>query len=790
MKVSELWLHEWVKPALPREAVCERMTMAGLEIESVDAVAQPFTHVVVGKVLNITKHPEADRLNICEVDIGADKPLTIVCGAKNVIVGIKVPAALEGAILPHDLKIKTSEIRGVTSHGMLCSAKELSLAEQSEGLLILPQDAKMGESIWEYLKLADVVIDVSITPNRGDCLSIKGLAKEISALTQTHLTPLTIQNIQPVIKDILSVSLKQASACSHYVGRVIRKVKADAITPIWMQERLRRAGARCISPIVDIMNYVMYELGQPMHAFDLAKIAGNIQVRMAATAETLELLDGQTAQLTPETLIIADDKKPLAIAGVMGGLDSSVTLMTQDIFLESAYFNPQAVAQTSRYFNLGSESSYRFERGVDPLLQVMAIERATQLLLDIVGGEPGPVVEVVEEAHFPQFPEIMLRKARIVTMLGMNIPDNEVQAILTRLGFACSTVAEGWKVKVPSTRSDVTLEIDLIEEIIRLYGVDLVPLRDSYAALRMLPDAENKLSLIQLRNTLCDLGYHEVVAYSFVDAKLQEMLNPGKEPKPLKNPMTADMSVMRTNLWPGLIKTLMYNVNRQQSRIRLFETGLRFVPQQKMYLQERVISGLITGAAYPEQWGIPTRPADFFDIKGDLQNLLQKTLNEFVFKSGSHPALHPGQTAEILRDGKSVGVVGALHPAIAQSLDLTNKVYLFELLLDQVEVGCIPRYTEVSKFPEIRRDIAIFVDRSIPVQLIQDTIKETAGDLLRDVNLFDVYQGKNVGTDRKSLALSLTLQHSSRTLVDEEVTDIIERVIVTLKDKFAAELRG
>jgi phenylalanyl-tRNA synthetase beta chain len=792
MKVSELWLHEWVKPTLSREELGERMTMAGLEIESLTPVAEFFSHVVVGKILKIETHPEADRLTLCEVDIGAEKPAIIVCGAQNVKVGINVPAALPGAVLPNNLKITTSTIRGITSHGMLCSARELSLAEESDGLFILPADAKMGDAVWEYLKLSDYIIDVSITPNRGDCLSIMGLAKEISALTKTEVTLPAIPTQSSTIPDALKINITASEACPHYVGRIIRNVKADAITPIWMQERLRRTGVRCISPVVDVMNYVMLELGQPMHAFDLSKIDGNIHVRMAKTTEQLELLDGQTATLTDETLIIADDKKPLAIAGVMGGLQSAVTLLTKDIFLESAYFNPKAVAKTGRHFNLGSESSYRYERGVDPTLQATAIERATQLLLELVGGEAGPVVEITEKSHFPKQSIINLRAARIEKILGMKISAADVETILTALHFICEKTNDGWKVTVPYARADVTLEVDLIEEVMRLYGSNRVPLRDSYSALRMLPNPENHINLVALRNTLRDLGYQEVVTYTFVDSKLQQLLNPDKEPKPLVNPITSDMNVMRTNLWPGLIKTLMYNANRQQNRVRIFETGLRFVSHQHNFLQERVLGGLINGSAYPEQWGVPTRAVDFFDLKGDLQSLFKLTFasDEFTFKKAEHAALHPGQTAEIYRNDQYVGIMGSLHPIIVQNLDLQSPVFVFELLLERLEIAQLPRFNEISKFPEIRRDIAIFVDRSVPLQMIQDTIREKAGELLQDINLFDVYQGQHVGVDRKSLALSLTLQHSSRTLVDEEVTDLMDRVIGALKERFAAELRG
>lgn len=792
MKVSELWLHEWVKPAISRAELCERMTMAGLEIESVTPVAGPFSHVVIGHVLRVEKHPEADRLNLCEVDVGLDKPVSIVCGAKNVKPGIKIPAALEGAVLANDLKIKISTIRGVTSYGMLCSAKELGLAEESEGLLILPNDAPIGASVWDYLALADHIIDVSITPNRGDCLSIKGIAKEVAALTAATLADPVIEPVKPVINDVLSVTSYAPEACSHYAGRIIRNVKADATTPIWMQERIRRAGTRCISPVVDVMNYVMLELGQPMHAFDLNKIIGNIQVRMAKPSEQIQLLDGQTVDLTPSTLIIADDQTPLAIAGVMGGFDSAVTLLTKDIFLESAYFNPQTIARTARHYHLGSESSYRYERGVDPQLQTRALERATELLLKIVGGDSGPVIEVCEEAHLPTQIVIELREARVEKILGMKIPSSEIQAILERLGFICKKIQAGWSVTVPSTRSDVSLEVDLIEEILRLHGTDRVPLRHSISAMRMHPNPEDRVTLPLMRNTLRDLGYHEVITYTFVDNKLQDTLNPGKQAKPLINPITSDMNVMRTNIWPGLVKTLTYNLNRQQNRVRIFETGLRFIRQGNDDLQERVIGGLICGTALPEQWGNASRNVDFFDIKGDVETLLNLTLkkNQYTFKQSEHPALHPGQSADIYLHDQYIGVLGLLHPNVAKTVDLQTKVFVFEIALEHMEKALLPSYCEISKFPEIRRDIAIFLNRSVPAQAIQDTIIKIAGELLKEVNLFDVYQGSNVSEDRKSIALSLTLQHSSRTLVDEEVADLMERVIVALKETFAAELRG
>jgi phenylalanyl-tRNA synthetase beta chain len=792
MKLSEMWLREWVNPELTREQLCAQLTMAGLEIEEIIPVAEEFTNVVIGKILKVEKHPEAERLHICKVDVGRSEPLTIVCGAKNVKEGMKVPAALEGAQLANNTKIEFSEIRGVSSAGMLCSATELGLAEQSEGLLQLPHDAPVGHSVWEYLKLTDFIIDVSITPNRGDCLSIMGLAKEISALTSAQLHIPNIPTIQPAITDTLPVTIKTNIECPRYVGRVIRDVKADATTPMWLQERLRRGGIRCISPVVDVMNYVMLELGQPMHAFDLQKISQEIIVRLANKDEELTLLDGQTVKLNNQTLIIADKEKPLAIAGVMGGLDSAVTLLTKDIFLESAFFIPSCISKTAQRFGLGSDSSYRFERGIDPTLQKLAIERATELLLEITGGKPGPVIEELDTNTLPKPAKINLRSDRVAKILGVNIFDHEIESILQRLGFKCEKMSSDWTVTVPPRRSDVTLEIDLIEEIARLYGYIKIPQAQSFGLMQLHEQSEKKLEITPLRHALRDFGYNEVITYSFVSKKLQQLFDPGTLPKELVNPMTAEMAVMRTSLWPGLVDTLLYNQNRQQSRARLFESGLRFVPMQDDLKQEKVLSGLINGTIYPEQWGIPNRKADFFDLKGDLQNLFKLTLaeDEFEFKPSQHPALHPGQTAAIYRAGKQIGILGALHPAIIQNLDIQGDVFLFEIALDDLEKTNLPKFVEISKFPEIRRDIAILIDRAVPAQCIQDTIKKIAGDLLQDINIFDVYQGKGIAENSKSIALSLTLQHTSRTLRDEEVADLIERVIVALKNEYAAELRS
>ncbi|HLB57521.1 MAG TPA: phenylalanine--tRNA ligase subunit beta [Gammaproteobacteria bacterium] len=639
---------------------------------------------------------------------------------------------------------------------------------------------------------ADGIIDIAITPNRGDCLSVLGLSKEISALTKAVIHIPSFMTKKPTLTDTLSVTIKEPKECPHYVGRVIRGVKADMATPEWLAERLRVSDIKCIHPIVDVMNYVMLELGQPMHAFDLQKIKGGIHVRLAKSNEPLELLDGRALTLNKNTLVIADDQSALAIAGVMGGLFSSVTLDTKDIFLESAFFNPACITSAGRDYQLTSDSSYRFLRGVDPSLQVRAIERATELILEITGGAAGPIIDVMHQEYLPADKTILLRAERAAKLLGLTIPAREIEDILERLGFSIIKKTDGWQVTVPARRFDITTEIDLIEEVARIFGYEKIPLHSPSAALQSYPLSEKKLSLSAIRNAFVDSGYHEVITYSFIDPRIQALFNSEIEPKPLLNPMTLDMSVMRTSLWPGLVNTLLYNQNRQQQRVRIFETGLRFLHANKKLIQEQVIAGLISGSLFPEQWGIPARNVDFFDVKGDLENVLKLTFsaNEFEFRTGYHEALHRGQTAEIYYLDQKVGIMGAIHPGLAKKLDISGPVFLFECLLEPIKTAKLPHFEEISKFPEIRRDIAILVDRAFPAHAIQDTISHVAGNLLRQVSVFDLYQGKGILPDRKSIALALTLQHPSRTLVDEEVAELMERIIVALKEKFAAELRG
>jgi len=797
MKLSETWLQEWAHPKLTRDELCNMLTMGGFEVEEVAPVAADFSGIIIGQVVKIEKHPEADRLQVCEVDVGTSEHLRIVCGASNVTVGMKVPVAMIGAVLPDKTKIKPATLRGVPSQGMLCSANELAFSEENPdgGLLVLPIDAPLGVDMRDYLKLEDYTLDLSITPNRGDCLSVRGVAREVAALSQTPLTNISIAKVAPTNKDVLPVSLQATAECPRYLGRVIRGVKADAQTPVWLKERLRRSGTRSISPIVDVTNYVMLELGQPMHAFDLNKINEEIIVRLSNKGEKIALLDGTEKILDAKTLVIADKKQALAIAGVMGGVDSSVTLLTTDILLESAYFSPTTVAKQRQTYQLNSESASRFERGVDPTMQQEAIERATQLILEIAGGTAGPVIEKTSEKDLPTKAPIKLQKNKVTRVLGLEIAAADIEDIFKRLHFTVLNEDQTqWEVEVPPYRSDLVLPEDLIEELARLYHYDNIPTHPLISALQVPSNEDAGLFHNRLRQSLCDQGFHEIVSYSFVDKKLQALLEPDVLPIELVNPISADMSVMRTNLFPGLINTLLYNKSRQQHRVRLFEIGICFTRSGATILQQARLAGLVSGSAAKEQWGIPARDVDFFDLKANVTNVLELSYpsGELVFKPEPHLAMHPGQTAAIYHQDNRIGVIGALHPAVLQDLDLPpqTKVFAFELDLAALPATQPFHLSEVSKFPEIRRDLAIIVNQAVPAKAIQDTIRSIAGDWLKEVFIFDVYQGKGVSPGLKSIALGLVLQHPTRTLVDEEVTKLIDNVIDELKGQLKAELRS
>lgn len=792
MKFSEQWLRGWVNPQVSRDELVARLSMAGLEVDSVTPAAGQFSGIVVGEILATEQHPDADKLRVCQVSNGQET-FQVVCGAPNARPGIKIPFAMIGAELPGDFKIKKAKLRGVESFGMLCSAAELQISEEIDGLLELASDAPVGEDIRQYLSLDDASIEIGLTPNRGDCLSIAGLARDVSALYDVPVTRPLVPAVAAAHDEVRPVEVHAPAACPRYLGRVIRNVDLSKPTPLWMVERLRRSDVRSIDAAVDITNYVMLELGQPMHAFDLAEINGGIRVRMAEEGEKLVLLDGQEVALRADTLVIADHTRALAIAGVMGGEHSGVdTAKTRDLFLESAFFEPISVAGKARSYGLHTDASHRYERGVDSQLAREAMERATALLLEVVGGEAGPIVEAVSEQHLPRIAPVALRADRIVQMLGMEMDPSQVEQLLNNLGLATQADGAGqWTVNVPSHRFDISLEVDLIEELARLYGYNNLPVR--YPQARLAPQArpETRGELPNLRRLLVARGYQEAITYSFIDPRLFELFSPGVEPLLLANPISSDMAAMRASLWPGLVKALQHNLNRQQDRVRLFESGLRFVGQLGNLAQEPMIAGVVTGSRLPEGWANGRDTIDFFDVKADVEALLgySGALGDFTFVAGKHPALHPGQTAEIQREGKTVGYLGALHPELAKALDLDRTVFVFELVLADVVEGRLPKFSELSKFPETRRDLALIAGRDVASQDVIDVIRDNAGEWLTDLRLFDVYQGKGIDPDRKSLAVGLTWQHPSRTLNDDEVNTTLHTILTSLEQRLNTTLR-
>ncbi|HYN77159.1 MAG TPA: phenylalanine--tRNA ligase subunit beta [Lamprocystis sp. (in: g-proteobacteria)] len=795
MRFSESWLREWVNPPVDSRTLADQLSMAGLEVDAMTSAAPVFSGVVVGQVTVVSPHPDAEKLRVCTVDVGEASSLQIVCGAANVAAGQRVPVAVVGAVLPGDFKIKRAKLRGVESLGMICSAKELGLAETSDGILPLPADAPLGRDFRDWLGLADTCIEVDLTPDRGDCLSIAGLAREVAAINRTVLTPVAAEPVPPQIDEHFPVRLEAQAACPRYACRVIRGIDPAAETPLWLRERLRRGGVRAISPVVDVTNYVMLELGQPMHGFDLDRLDQEIRVRLAESGERLALLNGDEISLRPDTLVIADAAGPVALAGIMGGAPTGVGGETRDVLLESAYFAPTLLSGKARSYGLHTDSSHRFERGVDPGLQVQALERATQLLLDCVGGRPGPVVNVLAADHLPRRSALNLKTAHCARILGLDIPPETIADILVRLGMELEPMTGGWRVTPPSARIDLVHQVDLIADVARIHGYDRIPVSHANSAAVTKGAPETAFDLDRARLLLVNRGFQEVITYSFVSPELQARIEPGLEGLALANPISADLSVMRLSLWAGLLHTARYNQARRQERVRIFETGLRFRPDSQGLRQEAVISGLVIGSVAPEQWGHPAFPADFFSLKADVEALLALSgagggeANGYRFVAASHPALHPGQSASIERDGHAVGLLGMLHPAHAAELDLTGDCFLFEMAQAALNTGVLPRFSPISRFPAIRRDLAIVVDQAVNYGDLAACIRDAASDLLRELVLFDIYAGPNIDSGRKSLALGLILQASSQTLTDAVVDDAVTRVLTRLASEFGARLR-
>jgi phenylalanyl-tRNA synthetase beta chain len=801
LKFSEAWLREFVNPSLTTQELVDQLTMAGLEVDGFEAVAAHFTQVVVAEILETSPHPDADKLKVCRVNAGEEE-VQIVCGASNARAGIKVPLARLGARL-EDFKIKKAKLRGVESFGMLCSERELGLSESHEGLMELPADAPVGVDVRAFLQLDDAMIDLDLTPNRSDCLGMVGLARETGVINGLDVLPMDVPAVVATHDKTFSVNLNAGEACPRFVGRVITGIRLDAKTPLWMVEKLRRSGVRSIDPVVDVTNYVMLELGQPMHAYDVDRLQGEISVRVSAIDETVTLLDGQDITLHPDTLLITDQSGPIGIAGIMGGLSTSVTATTTNIFFECAFFAPMAIVGRARAYGMNTDASHRFERGVDWQGQVRAIERATALLLEIAGGEPGPTVDTANTQDLPVVAEVTLRGGRIERLLGVVIADTQVDEILARLGFENERrVVDGhsvWQVRAPSHRFDIAIEADLIEEVSRVYGYNNLPVRTPRAHLVMAPIHEDRLDTNRVKDQLVSLGYQEAITYSFVEPKMQAIIDPQQTPISLANPISAEMAVMRTTLWSGLLKALIYNSNRQQNRIRLFETGLRFrqlSDQPELLMeniqQERVLAGVVCGPRYPESWAVKTAAVDFYDVKADVEAILDLTgmPEDFIFSAAECAALHPGQCAGIYRNGSLIGHVGLLDPRAQQALDLDQPVFLFELTLEGLQARRVPNAAPLSRFPEVRRDVAIIVDAGVHAAEINACVAQAADETFRNLKLFDVYQGKGIDPNRKSIALGLTFQHVSRTLTDEEISVSVNEIVAALETKLAASLRN
>lgn len=790
MKFSEQWLREWVNPSLDTAALAHQITMAGLEIDSIEPAAPPFEAVVVATIDQVMPHPDADKLQVCEVNDGARR-YTVVCGAPNARSGIRVAFAQVGAELPGELHIKAAQVRGVASEGMLCSAKELGLSDDHSGILELPNDMALGRSLREALALDDHVFEVDLTPNRADCLSLLGMAREVAVLNQLPLQLPSMTEVAATTQTVRSITLSAEAACPRYLGRVIEGINPTAQTPHWMAERLRRSGIRCIDPVVDVTNYVMLELGQPMHGFDLAQIEQGVVVRFAQQDETLKLLDGSVVTLEPDTLIIADHERPLAIAGVMGGEHSGIQDSTQDIFLECAYFAPLALAGQARRYGLHTDASHRFERGVDPYLQHQALTRATQLLLDIVGGQPGPVIEAVVAQHLPKAATIALDAAQIEQVLGLALPAEWVTKTLEGLAFDVSQTDTGWLCKAPSHRFDMAISEDLIEELARIYGYNQLPVAQPASALELPAQAESVWDETQLKHQLLSYGYHEIVSYSFVSAELQSMVDPQNAPLALANPISEELAVMRTTLSGGLLRALKHNLNRQQQRVRLFETGLVFNGRLDDLAQNKRVGGLLYGPRFDAPW-LDTQRLDFFDLKAHVEGLCQMAAGRQVaFKPVSDSILlHPGQAAEVFLDEQRLGWLGRLHPSLQAKLEIKQPVFLFELDLAHLLHRALPQARPISKFPSSQRDIAVIVKQSVSAGEVMTLVQQAAGDWLQHSEVFDLYTGAPLNPDEKSLAIAMSWQHPERTLLEDEVAQWMAAVIELLGEELGATLRS
>lgn len=795
MIISEQWLRDWVRVDLDTQGIADCLTNAGLEVDGVESVAGPIEKLVVGQVVSVEKHPDADRLNLTKVNVGSEE-LSIVCGASNVREGLVVAVATVGAKLPNGLKIKKAKVRGIESFGMLCSASELGLEENSDGLIELDDDAEIGQRVDEYLQLDDNLIDIDLTPNRGDCLSVQGIARELKVLADGDYHPLDIDSVAATSDELVDIDVADAGSCPRYLGRVINGINQDVTTPLWMQERLRRSGIRSISPVVDVTNYVMIELGQPMHAFDLTKVNDKIVVRQSIAGEKITLLDETDVTLDDKTLVIADAKGAIAIAGVMGGANSAIDDASTDIILESAHFTRKSASGAARRYGLHTESSHRFERGVDPMLPHQAMERATELLLEVCGGEAGAVIEKSDAIGLQAKPSVSIRLDRLKSLLGMELDEAEVDGILNRIADAESGAEQSWSVTPPSYRFDIEREADLVEEVARVKGYDNIPTAMPRIAPRSMAASEVSIGTRQVRQSFVARDYREAITYSFIEPKAQALFD-SEEPVALANPLADNLSVMRTSLIPGLMSALQFNKNRQHDRIRFFEIGATYHKDGNAYIEKQKIAGVLTGSLVPTQWGVnQAKNVDFFDVKADLEAVLSLTnhKNPIIFNEFEHNPLHPGQACSLSRVDSSgnqvvLGWLGRLHPTLEKKYGTSN-VFVFEIDLDKALLAELPAFASVSRFPSIKRDLSVVIENNIPVADLLNVVSGELGAALMSVDLFDVYRGQGVPENAKSISLSLVLQHADKTMTDDEAEQYMDTTLSVLQARFGAQLRS
>ena len=790
MKFSEKWLREIVNPSVNTEGLLNQLTMSGLEVDGTTKAYVDFDGLFVAEVKTVKKHPNADKLHICDVDCGEKDYLTIVCGAPNVMPGMRTILAKVGAQLPDKPKLKSVKLKGIESHGMLCSASEIGFGENSDGIIELSKDEPVGKSLKDILDIDDNIVEVSLTPNRGDCLSIYGIAREVATANKIDTKNFKIESTEITTKKTRAVKILAKSECPRYLCRIIENIDNSVKSPLWLSEKLRCSGLRSVNVVVDVVNFVMFELGQPLHAFDNDRLNGGIEIRFPTKGEKLKLLDETEVKINPGTLLIADESGPLAMAGLMGGFDSAVTNKTDNILLESAFFKPEAILGQARQYGLNTDSSHRFERGVDPEIQGIAMERATQLILEICGGQVGPIAEKKNKKTVPKNQEILLRKSQINRILGVDLNEKFIDDVFVKLGMVCKRTGDNWVITPPSYRFDINIEADLIEELARIYGYDSIPSQVPTAELVIKSNQNNQLKVNKLREILINRDYQEVITYSFVDPNIHRLLNKDDVSLSLINPIAPELSEMRTSLLPGLILSLQRNVKRQRERVRFFEVGLVF-SGNKMIKQDCHIGGIIYGNIYEKQWDKKDLSSDFYDIKCDVEVLLSGIVEDDRVKlvKGDNEALHPGQRTDIYIDDIKTGYFGQLHPNICSNLEFVKNVFVFDFNIESLVGKKAIKYKKISKFPTIRRDISIVVDSTIKFEAVLESIKKDAPDLLVDLELFDLYRGEGIEKGQKSLALGLTFQSICNTLKDEDVDNNMHIVIKGLSDRLNARLR-